>query len=464
MAGTITSSGLISGIDTASIVDQLVALESQPITLLKSQQSAVRSQVSQLGDIISKLSAVQTAAQDLGTSGVLATRVDSSNDAFTATTGTGALAGRYAVRVDQLAQASKWRTAAFASSTSGVLAGTLQLSVKGTTYPATGPITITDGESLADVAYAIRQSGAPVSATILTGWDAVAGKQVSYLSITARDTGYDPTGASSSALSVQFTAGSGTGQDPGFAETQAAQNARFNVDGVDYVRQSNVVTDALPGVTLALKSGGSGTPPIGTPEDLVLSTDADATQAKLQKFVDAYNSAMSLVQRQLAVTKDTDRSSTLAGDSSIRALQGRLQSILTHVVSGLPGVRTLADLGVKTARDGSLSIDPTTFSAALARDPTAVDALFSTKTNGLSDFVTALVTQQTDVTSGVLTAHRNGLNARIAAMDDQAATMQRRVDAYKASLVAQFTAMESTLSNLKSTGNFLAAQSAKTSG
>jgi len=463
MAGTITTSGLVSGIDTASIVEQLVALESRPITLLKSRQSAFKTQVTLLADIMSRLSSLETAAKELGSSGVLAAKVASTNDAFTATPGTGALAGRYAVRVDQLAQASKWMSGAFDSPTAGVRGGTLQLTVKGQTYPAPapdgpGPITITDGMSLSDVAYAIRQSGAPVSATVINGWDTQANKAVSYLSITARDTGYTPADGPGSALSVSFTAGAGTGTDPAFAETQAARNAAFNVDGVDFVREGNTVTDALAGVTLSLKKGATLPATTGTVEDLVLNTDADATKAKLQKFVEAYNGVMALVQRQLNVSKDTNRATTLAGDSAVRSLQGRLQSILTNQVAGLPGVKSLADVGVKTAKDGSLSIDSTLYAAALARDPAAFDSLFSTATSGLGDFVSKLVQEQVRASDGVLAGRQTGLNARIRAMDDQAAAMQRRIDAFKSNLVKQFTAMETTLSNLKSTGNFLQAQ------
>lgn len=461
MAGTITASGLVSNIDTASIVDQLVSLESRPITLLQSRQAAFKTQVSLLGDIASRLSALESAAKALGGSGVLAAKVTSANDAFTATPGAGALSGRYAVRVDQLASASKWMSAGFDTAAgTGVLGGTLSISVKGTSYPSTGPITITDGMSLADVAYAIRQSGAPVSATVLNGWDAVAGKAVSYLSVTARDTGYPAADGPSGALQLSFTPTGGAGQDPGFTETQAARNARFNVDGVDFMRETNLVSDAIAGVTLTLKKGATAPATTGTPEDLVLATDADATKAKLQTFVDAYNGVMALVQRQLNVNKDTDRSKTLAGDSAVRGLQSRLQSILTKVVDGLPGVRTLADVGVKTAKDGSLSIDATTFAGALARDPAALDALFSTASSGLADYVSQLVQEQVG-SAGVLTSRQAGLNTRIREMDDQVAAMQRRVAAYKANLQRQFTAMETTISSLKSTGNFLSAQLAK---
>jgi len=449
MAGSITSSGLISGIDTASIVDQLVSLESRPISLLRSRQSALKAQVSALGEIVSRLSAFETAAKSLGTDGLLAAKVSTTNDAFTATPGTGALGGRYGVRVDQLARAAKWRSGAFTASTSPVAGGTLSLSVAGTSY---GPLTIAAGTSLADVAFQIRQSGAPVSAQVLTGKDGA------YLSVTARDTGFTGTDPAA-ALSLAFTpSGAGGGTDPGFAEVEGARNALFTIDGLDFERQTNTVTDAIPGVTLALKKGATAPATTGVVEDLVLTTDVEASRAKLQKFVDAYNGVMSLVQKQLAVTKNTDRGSTLAGDSSVRALQAALQRVLTSVVPGLPGVRTLADLGVKTARDSSLSIDATTFGAALARDPSAIDTLFSKADTGIAAVVSAMVQVQVRAGDGVLTSRQTGLNKTVSSLDTQAATMQRRVDSFRANLVRQFTAMESTLSNLKSTGSFLNSQ------
>ncbi len=453
MAGTITNSGLISGIDTASIVDQLVSLESRPISLLKSRQSAIKSQISALGDIVSRLSALETAAKSLASDGVLAAKTTSTNDAFTATPGQGALAGRYSVRVDQLARAAKWRSGAFTGADATVAGGDLTLAVGTDSFK----ITIAAGTTLADVAFQIRQSGAPVSAQVLTGKDGA------YLSVTTRDTGYTGTDPKA-ALDVTWAAsGAGGGQEPGLAQVEAAQNALFTIDGLDFERRTNTVADAIAGVSLTLKKGAIAPALTGTAEDLVLSTDSDATKAKLQKFVEAYNGVMSLVQRQLAVTKDTDRRSTLAGDSTVRSLQHSLQGLLVTEVPGLPSVRTLADVGVKTGRDGSLSIDATSFASALARDPSAIDGLFSKATTGLGQVVSDFVQGQIKATTGVLTARQTGLNKTVTSMDAQMAAMQLRVDGFRANLQRQFTAMESTLSNIKSTGQFLTAQLASTS-
>ena len=351
-------------------------------------------------------------------------------------------------------------SAGFAASTDPVASGTLSISIGGKTYD---PIT-TDGMSLADMAYAIRQSGAPVSATVLSGWDTANNRAVSYLSVTALDSGYTPTSSPPDSLSLAFTAsGAGAGTDPGFTERQTALNSRFNIDGVDYVRSSNTVTDALANVTLTLKQGAVSPATQGTAEELVLENDQTTTTANLQKFADAYNAVMSLVQKALAVTKDTNRNTTLAGDSAVRSLQSQLHGIVTHTVSGLGTVRTLADIGLKTNRNGSLTVDATTLSSAMGRDPSAIDTLFSTATSGIGAFVSTLVTRQTSSGSGILAMDQKGLTDRISALDTQIERMQARVDAYKKGLLAQFSAMEDTLSSLKSTSNYLTTQAASTS-
>jgi len=448
-APVFTASGLATGMDTSSIVNQLVALESQPITLLQNQQAAVQTQVSALGSIASALSSLQTAADDLGQNGASANQVTGSTTDFTATPGTQAIPGRYSVEVDQLAQAAKWRSAGFADG-QGVVSGTLTLTVQGKAYD---PITIQDGSSLADVAYAIRQSGAPVSAVVLNDGTK------SYLSVTAQDTGFPPSLTAGDALGISFQAGQDangnplpqTGQNPGFSQIQGAQNALLTIDQLQFTRQSNVITDVLPGTTLSLTTADPG-----QAEDLVISTDAQATQQRLQTFVDAYNGVMSLIQKQLNVNQSTNRSTSLVGFSSIRSLQAQLQQTLVTEVPGLSSVRTLADLGFKTdGNDGSLSIDATTLQSALARDPAAVNDLFSTTGNGISSLVDSLVNANTQPQNGALSIDEDSLKNQISSMNDEITSMQARVDSYRQTLLAQFTAMETTVSQLKTVGSYL---------
>ncbi|MBI5543442.1 MAG: flagellar filament capping protein FliD, partial [Deltaproteobacteria bacterium] len=372
IASNFSASGLASNMDWSSMIDSLVKLESRPLDLLRERQEALRTQVSTLGTLVSKLSSLKTATADLAGSGVVGVKALGSQTAITAEPSTGAPPGRFTVEVDALAKAAKSRSVSF-SATDSLAAGTLNLKVMGKDYS----VTMAEGQSLADVAGAIRATGAPISATVLND----GANQI--LVLTNSDTGFPLGTSAAEALTITETS-SGYGKSLGFTALQDAGNALLSVDGIPLTRTSNVITDAVPGTTLTLKAEG------GAAEELVLEIDATATAANLQKFVDAYNGVIKLVQSQLAVTETTDRQNTLAGDSAVRSLQGSLQRLLIAKV-GTGNVRALADIGIKTARDGSISLDTTTLSRALSKGPAEVNALFTDAAAGLGKLSSKLV-------------------------------------------------------------------------
>jgi flagellar hook-associated protein 2 len=438
MASTFSAGGLASGLDTNTIIDKFVALRRVPLTQLERLQAGVQTQITTLADITSSIAALDTATRALSTGGVLGSKTVSRNTSFTAVPGTSAVSGDYSVQVLTLAQSAKARSQAFASGDL-VQGGTLALTVQGQAFE----VAVVDGSTLEDTAAAIRASGAPVSAVVL---DDGTNR---YLSITSTKAGYPLTGAPSDALSIVETSTGALGKPLGATVFQTAQNATLTVDGLLFTRQTNEVTGAVPGTTLSLTSQG------GAAESLTLGYDSAATSAKLKTFVDAYNAVMSKVQRQLAVTPTTDRSATLAGDMSVRTLQSQLQALVSTTVSGLGTVRTLADMGVKSNRDGSLQLDDAVLTAAIGRDPAAVNAMFSTATTGIGALTSTLTDTFTRPVDGILTARSSSLADRSKSMDAQAIRLQERLDAYRELLVAQFTAMETLVSNLKNSGSFL---------
>ncbi|MBS2022170.1 MAG: flagellar filament capping protein FliD [Deltaproteobacteria bacterium] len=434
----IQASGLASGLDTASIINGLVAAESQPITDLRNRQSAFKSQVSQLGQIASKIAALQSAAQALK-SGAVQFGVQSSNVAFSATPGTDASAGDYSIQVTQLATAAKYRSQAAADSDT-FSGGTLHLSVRGTNTD----VSIADGATLSDMALAINQSGAAVTASVISDGTN------SYLSVVNRDTGV-PSGVDpANALTFSFDASGAGGNTLTMSQVTAAQNAALTVDNLPVSSASNTVAGIIPGVTLNLKSKSTSA------EQLTIGTDADATTSKLQAFVDAYNGVASLLQQQLDVSATSDRTGTLAGDPTVRSLQQQLQSLVASAV-GASGssVRSLPDLGITTAQDGTLSLDSSKLQAALAQDPGAVNAIFTQPTTGLVAATKTLSDLYTDPVSGAPVIRQQGPNNQVTQMDDQASQMQARIDSFRATLLQQFTAMETIVSALKSSSNYL---------
>lgn len=434
MASTFTASGIASGLDTNSIISQLVTIESQPITALRNKQSALKTQISLLGNIASKLGALSDAAKALGT-GALAVKATSGNTAFSAVASSAAGPGSYSIEVSSLAVAAKARSQAYAP-TDTVAPGVLNLNVRGTTTA----ITVDGNQTLADVASLINASGAAVTASVITA----NGSQ--YLSVTNKLSGLPDGVPPAEGLSFGFVPAGGVGTELSFSSLATATNAALKVDGLDVASQTNDITGVIPGVTVSLKALTSA------PETLTFAADSAATATNLKAFVDAYNGVASLLQQQLAVSASTNRSTSLAGDSSVRSLQRGLQSLLSTQV---PGAGSLSELGLTTSRTGELTLDQTVLAKKMASDPNAVNAIFGQATTGLGAVTQALAKTYNDPISGILTGRQTGLNGQIKALDDQAVRLQLRVDSYRQTLVAQFTAMEKMVSALKSSSTYL---------
>ncbi len=444
MVSIFRAGGLASGLDTNTIIDSLVQIESQPLAVLQKRQSALQTQISALGDLASRLSNLQSAAVALGTTGALGVKVSSTHTDFTAAASSTASPGRYQVQVTSLAAAAKQRSAVFAAGTSPVTGGNLHIKAMGAEFD----VAIADGAKLSDVASAINQSGAAVNAAVLTNASG------SYLSVTNRDTGHPIGSAAADALVLTHTTTGSQGIALGFASVATASNTKFNVDGLDFESTTSSTTTAIPGTTLTAKATGAV-------QELVLGTDADATAANIQRFVDGYNDTYRMVQRQLSVVETTNRSSTLAGDGALRSLQQQLQRLVSTPVTADTGVRSLADLGVKSARDGSLSIDRTALDKAIAKNPGAVNDLFSRATTGLTDATKKMVDTFTDPVDGVLVTRKAGLSKSVTKLTDEADRLQTRLDAFRENLVKQYTAMEKVVSNLKNIGTYLTQQDAQ---
>jgi len=140
-----------SGIDTASLIDQLVGLEQDKVTTVQNQKAAYQVQVDDYSKIKSMLADLQTKAVALNqeSSFDVFTSSSSDNTIATITGGAGAIESSYDLTVNHLAKSEKMiskdslvtdQTAAL--STFGVTPG--DISIDGTTITITGTDTIQD--------------------------------------------------------------------------------------------------------------------------------------------------------------------------------------------------------------------------------------------------------------------------------------------------------------------------------
>ena len=435
MAGIGFVGGLMSGLDTGSIIDAMVTAEKAPVNLLRQTRTGVQTQISKLGSIMSKLTALGDAAKDLSTvGGVLAYSASSSDESvFTANATGEAAAGSYQLDVTSLAVAEKDRSAVFTSKYAEVSAGTLTIQT-----PGADPVdvTIDAGDTLVDVVDKINGSGADVDASLIDTGSGVS------LQVVAQQSGFEVGGVAADAITLTETTTGTSGQALGLSQITTATNAQFTIDGLAVEQRTNEVSTVLSGLTVSLKDTGAAT--------LTVAKDTEGAQAKVQAFVDAFNDAMDLVSKELNVTEDTDRASSLSGDWSIRQLRGDLSSQVSSAISGLSGAYTsLSRIGITTEEGGKLALDATEFAEALDQDPGAVADLFTDATDGIAARFQALVTDYTDGTDGVLSQRKGALEDKTTRIDKRIDSLNDRIDRTTERLQAQFTAMELAMARIQ---------------
>jgi flagellar hook-associated protein 2 len=446
-----STSGLASGLDTNSMVTQLMTIERQPLIRLQQKQAVEEARQQALTDVRTRMANLQTSAATLADASLWNDTQDvTSSDTthLTVARTSGAAAGGYTVAVTRLASADQYSQSS--ANTTALADDTLNIAVgAGSTFG----IQLKAGDSLATIAGKINgTTDIPVYATVAGG----------KLVISAKATG--------DANTVSLTSGGAAGF--AFTQTAAAHNALLTVDsGLGPVTvanaTTNTITSAIAGVTITLKAPTTATITVGSP-----APDTERVSAALQSFMDQYNSTVSFIRSELTeqpVAKPTtaaDRAKGLLnGDPSLEALLTHLRQSVGDMVQGRPaGASTLAQIGVSTgspsgtidpdAVAGKLKLDNVKLTAALTSSFSDVKALF---TNVTGAYATEGVRQRFQrvldpylTTGGIMDGRAGTSTSNLTSIKAQELDWGPRLTAKEASLRKQFTAMEVALSKSQS--------------
>jgi flagellar hook-associated protein 2 len=460
MAG-LSLSGLASGVDTASIVDQLMALERQKLTKIGYRKAAVTGQQDALKEVASKLSALKDAALALSAEGTWSQKqtVESSDPTRVAVSMlAGAGIGGQSISVDRLASSAQRRFnfQAGAFDAQGKTTGAETITLAYADGSANVTINLEAGATKQQIADAVnaKTNGPAVAAVVKDA------NGVEQLYLSARKTGKDSdfTASFSAAASEDGTFVRTTGDD-----LQAAY--RIGAGG-QQLSASNVVENAIPGVRLTLK-GITASPAAVTVTEPAL--DRDAIKSKIKSFVDAYNAVVDTTRSKLTEQSVKNPTSEfqaargqLFGDSGMTAMLSRLRQDMANVVTGA-GINDLGDLGVgipkatgtssPDAKAGKLVLDEAKLTAALDSDFTAVKSFLTDFSKDVETFVKA----QTGGT-GIIDERIKSGDRQNKRIQDQMDKANERIDAREKRLKAQFAAMEAALQNSQTQGAWLSGQ------
>jgi flagellar hook-associated protein 2 len=430
MAG-IQVGGLASGMDTESIISQLMSLEQAPRTRQARQQVTVQARQDALRQIDTKLTSLKLAAGDLRSAAIWAPTqsIASGNESvLTARQLAGAAPGGYTVEVTSLASADS-RTYAWNGG------GSLTIDYKAGAGPLSKTFDLT-GMSLDDAVSTINSDdGSPVWAVN------VGGK----LSLSRRETGdhatwgFDATGPAVGALTA----------------SRDGADASYKVagDATTYSSHTNVASDGLPGVELTFKALGTSTVTVSAP-----AAKSEDVAAKLKAFVTAYNDAVDFVRGKLTEKRvvnpqsDADaQQGVLFGDAGLSGVLTSMRQAISDAGLDALGVQ-VASTGVGTSPDalaGKLTFSQSAFDTAWAAGPSAVKA--------------KLLDPITRSGDGLLDQRVGDADRELSYIKDNLATLDLRLQAKEDRLRKQFTAMEQALAASQSASSSLAGQLAQLS-
>lgn len=438
-----------SDIDTQELVTNLVNATKEPRQkLIDRDKKRAEVAVSNLGLLKSALSTLQDAATELGSSSKLNQVVVTSSNlsALSAKkSGVGiAREGTYSVVINQLATPDR----KILNLTSSTVTSDQVLSIsrgalsKEFTFPA--------GTTAASIVSAINADpvvgSLDIRATVITTNDSAR----PYAIVLEGNTG------AANAFSVANTAG----DQLGFTNSVPAADAELTVNGVDILRSSNTVTDAISGISLDLIAANE----VGDSVTLSVANDSTSVISKVQNFVDTYNLIREfLVKATGEPVAGDDIAGSLRSDVNARSILNKIRGTLTDASSSSAGdVSHWSSLGVSLDRNGKLSLDADKFKAVFDANPD--DAIMSLSSgastpriyapdsvaSGLAGDM-ARVAYKLNTSTGVVATMTTGYENRLSNVEKRQSNLDEYIERITAQYERQFAALNAALNAFKNT-------------
>jgi flagellar hook-associated protein 2 len=370
-------SGINSGIDSNAIIQQMLAVSSRPLVQLQRRKAEWQSKDSALGQIESLLNSIRSHTAGMDSEAELRqVTASSASSSISVTAEATATEGTHEIVVNQLAKAEREvQTTGVDALTTVVYGGEADKTFTYTYNGSQRTLTLEEDATFNDLMDMINND------------DANPGVEASVLQYNGKYhlvLAGDATGSSATITVDQTLVAMG-----GFTETQTAQSAQIKVDGfpvggAEWIeRDSNTITDVLPGVTLNLHTVDTD------PVVVTLTRDTGSVQKDVQNLVNMYISLFNKVNDLSGYDEETEVSGPLQGDSTVRSIKDMIRGALLDRPLGFEEGEDAyilpAQLGIKFDEDGELMLDTSIFNEAMSNDYEGVLSLLGADKTGISD-------------------------------------------------------------------------------
>lgn len=459
---TISFGGLGNGLDFGQVVDQLVKVAQLPVDRLTKKRTDLNTKLTDLTTVSTKVAGLQSAAEALrlSTSFDRTTVSVSDSTVLSASASSSGATGTYSVRVVQLAQSHQIvskAAKAVSSETSDIVSGGSATFTFQVGSGSNQTVNLGSTATLADLRDQINDLGAGVTASLInTGTEATPSYR---LALSSNNTGSDNAiTIVADGTDLDLLNSSGTG---GIDTLSAAQNAQVQIgdqslDPLTIERSSNTISDAIPGLSLTLtKTTGTETVQVS------LSQDVNAVKTNIKALATAYNEVVKFINERTTYDVTIKQGGVFFNESSARTVIAQLRTALSSTVSGATTYSSVGQIGFKTERDGTITVDDGQLTTALSTNYGAVKALFTNQgaVAGLAQSLVSAVDALNDIAGGALTVRKNGLTNEITRVGNDIARQEDAVSRYEERLRRQFAALDGLLRQLQGQSSFLQSQS-----
>ncbi len=491
MASIVTNAGTGSGNDFESIISAMVSSRKQllnkRVTVKKAEVEIEQQGVSKLTSALKSFKSTidNSKGIDVLNTHKITTSQSSNYTAFSITAKSDCSNTSMSVAVNQLAKAESISTKLAADSTddkgnavfnNSFEAGTLTISVgEGKTFD----VEVSEGDTLELIRRRINTSK---DNTYGVSCNVIKTSEGYSFSLVAGETGLDSQNLSISVSNTSGSEGKNKLSDLAFDRANelekdannnyvsksgsnwtysAGQNAIITVDGNTLESKTNEFKDQVAGVEIVAQrvsetetiDGKEGPKPY----QVDITSDDSAAAAKIQSFVNAYNSLMStlntLTQRNTYTDgKNNYDGGDLAGDSQVKALQNNLISLVTRGSADESGLDYYS-CGLEYNKDGTLSLNTEKFSKALNDNINAVERLF-TDSDGLIDKISDQVYEYTKF-GGLLTDRETELKSQSDYWTQKENRNTEILEAYEASLRTKYGNLDSLMASYQTSLSYL---------
>lgn len=467
--------GAASGLPLDDMVRQLVKVERDlKLGRIDTRKKQLDASISAFGKLTSSLTALQDAAKKLSgnqltTRAVTLTQPDDKRSFISATAKNGAPEADFSVKVNQLAMGSRLESAdmAFGSANDVVsnVDGTLNFAAGDKSFT----VDVSAGMTLDQLRKKINEQSDNfgVNVNIINAGGNVGTKLVFNSTITGVDNQLSIT-SNVPELDALATVASDSSVG-GLNQTQGAQNAIIEIDGIIATNSTNVFVDVIQDITITAQQ----VTPVGADVTISVGVDKDKVKDNIQEFIDKYNA---LVDEVKTLTKPREisedgrtvnaNSGTLNSDSTVRSVMNQLSRLILSPIEGADSsLNTLYALGITVDSDGKLEIQSTSQFGAMSgqerfdmalNDIEKLTKLFGGE-NGLATKLDSLIGQFTE-RDGLIKQRENALNKQLTSNEVERERVTRYLEDFEATMRKRYIALDSLLGRLYNTSNFVTAQ------